>query len=54
MTLAGAVSLDHHATIVLSCWSSPNSPLPAGAPGIEAADVTTTSVDTATITQKTD
>gem|GEM_PF-6835314 len=53
MTLAGAVSLDHDATIVLSCWSSPNSPLAAGAPGVEAADVTTTSVGTATITQET-
>jgi hypothetical protein len=53
MTLAGAVSLDHDATIVLSCWSSPNSPLPAGAPGVEAADVNTTSVAKATITQET-
>jgi hypothetical protein len=53
MTIAGAVSLDHDATIVLSCWSSPNSPLAPGAPGVEAADITTTSVETATITQET-
>ena len=53
MTLAGALSLDHDATIVLSCFSSPNSPLAPGAPGVEAADITTTSVEKATITQET-
>jgi hypothetical protein len=53
MTLAGAVSLDHDATIVLSCWSSPSPPLATGAPGVEVADITTTSVGTATITQET-
>ncbi len=53
MTLAGAVSLDHDATIVLGCWSSPNPPLATGAPGVEAADITTTSVGTATISQET-
>ena len=53
MTLAGALSLDHDATISLSCWSSPNPPLAAGAPGVEAADITTTSVGAATITQET-
>jgi hypothetical protein len=52
MTLAGALSLDHDATIALSCFSSPNAPLAAGAPGVEVADVTTTSVGTATITQE--
>ena len=53
MTLAGAVSLDHDATLALSCWSSPNSPLAPGAPGVEAADINTTSVEKATITQET-
>jgi hypothetical protein len=53
MTLAGAASLDHDATIVLSCWSSPNFPLPVGAPGVEVAAVNTTSVAKATITQET-
>lgn len=53
MTLAGAASLDHDATIVLGCWSSANPPLAIGAPGVEAADITTTSVSTATITQET-
>jgi hypothetical protein len=53
MTIAGALSLDHDATIVLSCWSTPNSPLAAGSPGVEAADVTTTSVGAASITEET-
>ena len=53
MTLSGALSLDHDATIDLSCWSSPKDPLAHGAPGVLVADITTTTVGSATITQDT-
>jgi hypothetical protein len=52
MTMAGALSLAQDTDIDLSCSSSPVDGHEAGTPAVVAADIATTKVDTASITQE--
>jgi len=52
ITMTGAVSLAQDTDIDLSCFSSPLDGQDPGSPGVAAADIVTTKVDTASITQE--
>lgn len=52
MTMAGALSLAQDTDVDLSCSSSPVDGHDAGMPAVVAADIATTKVDTASITQE--
>ena len=52
ITMSGAISLAQDTDIDLSCFSSPADGHDSGDPGVASADIVTTKVDTASITQE--
>jgi hypothetical protein len=53
ITMTGAISLTQDADIDLSCGSAPEGDSPTGCPLMVVADIVSTEVDTASITQET-
>jgi hypothetical protein len=53
ITMTGAISLAQDADVNLSCLSVPEGDSPTGSPLVVVADIVTTKVDTATITEET-
>ena len=52
ITMTGAISLRQDADIDLSCGSAPEGDSPTGSPLVVVADIGSTEVDTASITQE--